>query len=132
MRRCTDTGAELTHVTDALPSQTLDDLRLQALPIVGVSASRGTDPEDITVLSDGIGSFYTVQVTSYNGATSADPYMLRITTEAPLAPASTPARSVTGTAGPAVGSLPTGFNTLFVVNRQRLEGLYSAGDATGS
>ncbi len=71
-----------------------------------------------------------MQVTSYNGATSADPHMLRITTEAPRAPASTPARTVTGTAGPAVGSLPTGFNTLFLVDRQRLEGLYGAGGAT--
>ncbi len=118
----TDTGSELTHVTDALPSQTLDDLRLQTLPVVGVSASRGTDPEDITVLSDGSGGSYTVQVTSYNGATSADPYMLRVTSEAPRVDVTTPSRSVSGTAAnTVVGALPTGFNTLFLVNRQRLE-----------
>ncbi len=125
-----DTGSELTHRTDALPSQTLDDLRLQTLPLVGVSASRNTDPEDVTVLSDGIGSFYTVQVTSYNGATSADPYMLRVTTEEPRVPVSTPPRTVTGTTGSAAGALPAAFNTLFLVNRQRLEGLYGAAGAT--
>ena len=113
-------------MTDALPSQTLDDLRLQALPLVGVSASRGTDPEDITVLSDGSGGTYTIQVTSYNGAADSDPYMLRVTTEAPRAPATTASRSVTGATGSAVASLPAGFNTLFLVNRQRLEGLYGA------
>ncbi len=129
----TDTGAELTHVTDALPSQTLDDLRLQTLPIVGVSASRGTDPEDITVLSDGIGSFYTVQVTSYNGATSSDPYMLRVTTEAPRAPATVPSRTVAGATGTALGALPAGFNTLFLVNRQRLQSFYpGTGPGTGA
>jgi CSLREA domain-containing protein len=126
----TDTGSELTHVTDALPSQTLDDLRLQKLPIVGVSASRGTDPEDITVLSDGSAGNYTVQVTSYNGAASEDPYMLRLTTEAPRAPTTATSRTVTGTSGPAVGTLPTGFNTLFVVNRRRLEGFYGASAAS--
>ncbi len=126
----TDTGSDLTHVIDSLPSQTLDDLRLQSLPIFGASASRGTDPEDITVLSDGVGSFYTVQVTGYNGATSPDPYMLRVTTEAPRAPATVPARTINGTAGPAIGNLPNGFNTLFVVNRRRVEGVYSAARAT--
>jgi hypothetical protein len=44
----TDSGVDLTHTTDSLPSQTLDDLRLQpGLPMVGVSASRGIDPEDV-------------------------------------------------------------------------------------
>jgi Peptidase family C25 len=127
----TDTGSELTHVTDALPSQTLDDLRLLDRPIFGVSSSRGTDPEDITVISAGETGFYTVQVTSYNGATSPDPYMLRVTSEAPRAPAETDARTVTGTAATTlVGTLPTGFNTLFIVNRQRLESIHSAADAT--
>ena len=129
----TDSGAELTHATDALPPQTLDDLRLQTLPIVGVSANRGSDPEDITVLSDGSGGWYTVQVTSYNDATSADPYMLRVTTQAPLVPVSTPARTVTGGTGAPVGALPSGFNTLFLVNRQRLTSFYpGAGPGTGA
>lgn len=125
-----DTGSELTHVRDALPSQTLDDVRLQPLPLVGVSASRNTDPEDVTVLSDGGGGSYTIQITSYNGDTSPEPYMLRATTEAPRAAASVPARSVTGTAGAPIGALPAGLNTLFVVDRQRLEGLYGASAAS--
>ncbi len=126
----TDTGSELTHATDALPSQTLDDLRLQALPLVGVSASRGADPEAITVLSDGSVGSYIVQVTSYNGSTSADPYMLRVITEAPRAETTATSRTVAGASGAAIGALPTGFNTLFVVNRQRLEGFFGAGGAT--
>ncbi len=127
----TDTGSALTHATDSLPPQTLDDLRLQTLPIVGVSANRGTDPEDITVLSDGSGGDYTIQVTGYNDASSADPYMLRVTTQAPLAPASTPPRSVSGSTGAAAGALPSGFNTLFLVNRQRLQSFYP-GDGAGT
>jgi CSLREA domain-containing protein len=127
----TDSGFDPTHATDTLPSQTLDDLRLQTgLPMVGVSASRGTDPEDIVVTSQGGSGFYTVQVTGYNGATSPDPYMLRVATAPPRTTSTVPPRSITGTTGPALGTLPTGLNTVFVVNRQQLEGIYGSPGAT--
>ena len=122
-----DDGSQLTHVNDALPSQTLNDLqRLPGLPVVGVSASRGTDPEDITVVSDGSGGDYTIQVTGYNGATSPDPYMLRVATEVPRGVVDTTARTVNGTAGGPIGALPSGFNTLFLVNAQRLRSFFPA------
>jgi Tol biopolymer transport system component len=127
----TDSGFDLTHATDSLPSQTLDDLRLQTnLPMVGVSASRGTDPEDIVFISQGGTGFYTIQVTGYNGATSSDPYMLRVQTQPPRQTSNVPARTITGTAGPALPALPTGLNTVFVVNRTQLEGVYGATEAS--
>ena len=47
--------------------------------------------------------FYTVQVTGYNGATSPEPYMLRVATRAAAHRRRTsPARTITGTAGPAL------------------------------
>ena len=128
----TDSGADLTHQTDALPSQTLDDLQLQPnMPLAGVSASRGTDPEDIVAVSPGGSGYYTIQVTGYNGATSPDPYMLRVATRAPRPVSPVPARTITGTAGPALPTtLPTGLNTVFLVNRKQLEGTYGSTGAT--
>ena len=123
----TDSGADLTHTTDPLPSQTLDDLRLQPdLPMVGVSASRGTDPEDVVVISPGGSGFYTIQVTGYNGATSSSPYMIRAATSPPRQTSNVPARTITGTAGPALPALPNGLNTVFLVNRRQMEGLYGS------
>jgi len=126
----TDSGVNVTSTTGTLASQTLDDLRLQTdLPMVGVSASRGTDPEDIVVISQGTGT-YTVQITGYNGATSAKPYMLRVATAPPRSTASVPPTTVTGTVGPALPNLPSGLNTVFLVNRQRLQSFYSDARAT--
>ena len=120
-----DDGADLTHTSDPLPAQTLDDLRLQQnLPLVGVSANRNNDPEDIVFTYEG-GGPYTIQVTGYNGATSERPYMLRVSVAPPVAPSTVDSRTVGATLGPALGTLPAGLKTVFVVNRQQLAGRYS-------
>ena len=120
----TDDGADLTHTSDPLPSQTLDDLNLQpGLPLVGVSASRNTDPEDIVFTYDGAGP-YTIQVTGYNGATSAKPYMVRVATTPPPTTSTVASRTAGTTVGPAL-TLPSGLNTVFVVNRTQLAGRYT-------
>jgi CSLREA domain-containing protein len=128
----TDSGADLTHQTDSLPSQSLDDLQLQPnMPLVGVSASRGTDPEDVVAVSPGGSGYYTIQITGYNGATSPDPYMIRVATRPPRQVSPVPPRTITGTAGPALPTtLPTGLNTVFLVNRKQLEGTYGSLGAT--
>ena len=120
-----DDGADLTHTSDPLPAQTLDDLRLQQnLPLVGVSANRNDDPEDIVFTYEG-GGAYTIQVTGYNGTTSPSPYMLRVTVAPPLTASTVASRTVGATVGPALNNLPAGLKTVFVVNRQQLAGRYS-------
>ncbi len=134
VRRCSDSGAELTHVTDTLPPQTLDDLRLQTLPIVGVSANRGSDPEDITVLSDGI---------RWLLHRAGDELQRRHERRPVHAPGDDPGAARTGVdtraqrhrkhRGRRSAALPSGFNTLFLVNRQRLQSFYpGTGPATGA
>ena len=120
-----DDGFDLSHTTDPLPSQTLDDLQLQQnLPLVGVSANRNDDPEDVVFTYDG-GGPYIIQVTGYDGATSARPYMLRVTTAAAPAPATVPPRASGTTQGPVLPSpLPAGLKTVFLVDRQQLAGQY--------
>ena len=120
-----DDGADLTHTSDPLPAQTLDDLRLQQnLPLVGVSANRNNDPEDIVFTYEG-GGPYTIQVTGYNGVTSASPYMLRVSVAPPLTTSTVDSRNIGATQGPALPPLPAGLKTVFVVNRQQLSGRYS-------
>ena len=125
-----DEGAQLTHRTDSLGPQVLADVPLANLPVVGVSVNRGQEEEAVLVLSSGQGGRYTIQVSGYNGTTSARPYMLRVSTEPPRVQPSCTARPAPGGAPGAPGAssaLPAALNTVFVVNAQQLQRLYGAG-----
>ncbi|HKG10196.1 MAG TPA: Ig-like domain-containing protein [Gaiellaceae bacterium] len=120
-----DEGAPITHLTDALPAETLDDLTLLSdRPVLGVSAFRTTEDEAIVAISDGEPGSYVVQVTGYNGASSVDPYMLRVETEAPRqAPACQPrlpTLSFGSATGVNVSTIPVGTDTLFLANGPQL------------
>jgi Tol biopolymer transport system component len=127
-----DAGAPITHLTDALPAETLDDLTLLSdRPVLGVSAFRTTEDEAVVAISDGAPGTYVVQVTGYNGASSVEPYMLRIESEAPRqAPACQPRLSGLsfGTApGVNVASIPADADTLFLANGPQLAAAGSGG-----
>jgi uncharacterized protein YjbI with pentapeptide repeats len=130
----------LTHTNDVLPAPTLDDVIIaDPLPagveIVGVSTQRGTENDAVTVVSQGRRERYVVQVSGFNGASSSDPYMLRVSAQPPTplvcSKWSPPDVSV---AVPAVQpSAPSAsVNTVFVVNATQFVRAYgtSAGLAT--
>jgi Tol biopolymer transport system component len=126
-----DGGVAPTSVNDVLSPETLSDLRISpTMALAGVSANRGTEGDDVVVVSPGGAGFFTIQVSGFNGASSPLPYMLRVETTPPPSLAAVPPRAIAGSAGALPGALPAGLNTLFVVNRQQLEGLYGAGPAT--
>ena len=60
----------------------LQDVPDPGIPVVQVSANRGTDDEDVGMVSPG-GGTATIAVFGYNGASSPQPYTLRVTTQAP-------------------------------------------------
>ena len=95
-----------------------------------VSAFRTTEDDSVVVISDGSPGDYVVQVTGYNGASSVDPYMLRVETEAPrLAPTCQARPTVsfgTGT-GVSLAGIPTDTDTLFLVNGPQLATLTPGG-----
>ena len=67
-----DSGAPVTHLMDALPAETLDDLKGSS-PTARCSASprfRTTEDEAVVAISDGVAGEYIVQVRGYNGASS--------------------------------------------------------------
>ena len=127
-----DTGVPLGTEQAALPPETLDDLRIdQSRPLVGVSANRGTEDEAVVAVSGGGSGNYLIQVTPYNGATSEEPYMLRVEVDPPrTTPSAAPLPPASGTAGTIPATLPAGTNTLFLWNRSQLTSLYGATSAT--
>ncbi|NNC75190.1 MAG: hypothetical protein HKN93_06725 [Acidimicrobiia bacterium] len=91
-----------------------------------VSAQRGTRNERIETEPIRVAGDYYFQVTGYNGASSATPYSFRMRV---VEPGDLPQCEWPGLAGgtPGVtGAVPPGVNSLFLVNRQRLEVAYGA------
>jgi WD40-like Beta Propeller Repeat/Peptidase family C25 len=127
-----DSGAPITHLTESLPAETLDDLEvLSDRPVLGVSAFRTTEDEAVVAVSDGVPGEYIVQVKGYNGASSVQPYMLRVESEAPrLAPTCQPrfpGLSFGTAAGVNLASIPANTDTLFLANGPQLGAAGGAG-----
>lgn len=111
-----------------LVPETLQDVPLKNTPLKNTSINRGTTTEVVsTTIAEGEpGEDLTIQVSGYDGATSAEPYMLRVRFDQPEADLPCITRSYTGTGTPA-GTLPTvpaATQTLILVNRQRLGQVY--------
>jgi hypothetical protein len=110
----------------------LQDVPDPGLPAVQVSANRGTDDEDVGMVSPGGGGYALIAVYGYNGAASPKPYSLRVVTQAPptLICSARSFSAGAGTAGtvPAIGSLPADLNTLILVNEKRIGDTYGATD----
>jgi Tol biopolymer transport system component len=125
-----DDGPTLTSEADALEQQTLSDLALANLPVLGVATLRGTEDDAVTVVSDGRPGTYVVQVTGFNGATSAEPYMLRAEQRAPVAVPSCTARPFanagTNSTSLTRGTVPAAVDTVFVVNKAQWERVHGA------
>ena len=97
---------------------------------MGVSSNRGTDADTVSVISQGRGESFTIQVSGFNGASSDQPYMLRATEKAPPELNCEPKRFVDATVPDPAGTdaiLPASAaepNTLFVVDTQQLKLAY--------
>jgi hypothetical protein len=112
----------------------LQDMPIIDRPVAGISANRGTASEAVQARAwDAPGSNYLIQVSSYNGSTSPEPYTLRITvTPALTAPPVGNARVFPHDADATLDSPPVpssfvGTQTLVLANRNRLRRAY--GDA---
>ncbi len=103
------------------------------VPTVQVSANRGTDDEEVSMVSPGPiagDSSVTIAVFGYNGASSNKPYSLRVTTQSPPPTLDCPARTFPhageGTAGTLPSSFPSNLNTIILVDEKRLGDTYGA------
>ncbi|NNC74755.1 MAG: hypothetical protein HKN93_04510, partial [Acidimicrobiia bacterium] len=102
------------------------DLDGEGLMVHTISAHRGARNERIDTGAIRVAGDYYFQVTGYNGAASKDPYSFRMKV---VLPGDVPVCAAPGLSGGTPGSsslIPTDVNTLFLVNRQRLEAAYGA------
>ena len=112
-----------------LTPQALQDVPDSGLPLVQVSANRGTDDEDVGIVSPGgSNKFATVAVFGYNGASSPKPYTLRVTSREPVASTCAPLvlpHHGEGTLGSqAPGTIPSNVNTIILVNAKGIGDTY--------
>ena len=110
---------DLDPDNDALDPDTLQDIPLDppaGAVLHAVSANRGTSDEVINTGALRPGAYY-VQVSGYNGATSDQPFALRVRTKELGfdACAADPLRSVLASGG-SDPAAPTGINTVFLYN----------------
>ncbi len=125
--------------TSAVQPSTLQDIplrssELSSTPLRSSSISRGLETESttFTVTPDDAGKAFTLRVTGYDGASSNDPYVLRVQVQSPkAAPQCRAARSLPSSA--AKGTFPSlplaaSTKTIFLINEQRLAQLYPSAD----
>ena len=135
-----DTGIGFSTSGVTLPSETLQDIPVGSTPVgstpvgstpVGsTSTTRGDVNEAAQIITTGENGVATIGVSGYNGATSNQPYVLRVQeTPPPALPSTCPARSfgfpVSSTdQGTLPASVPTTTKTLFILDKQRLTAMY--------
>jgi hypothetical protein len=135
-----DTGIGFSTSGVTLPSETLQDIPVGSTPVgstpvgstpVGsTSTTRGDVNEAAQIITTGEDGVATIGVSGYNGATSNQPYVLRVQeTPPPALPGTCPARSFSSPVssadqGTLPTSLPSSTKTLFIVNKQRLAAMY--------
>jgi hypothetical protein len=127
----------------ALPPDTLADvpagsipagsIPAGSIPAGSISANRGAVNESVDIVTRGESGNAVIGVSGYNGAFSDDNYVLRVKVTPPPTLPACPAITGLGTATagtlPSVASVPATTQTLFLVDRQRLAGMYSAARA---
>ena len=120
-----DDGVDFGGNTTEEP-ETLEDVPLldpSGDVVTSTSTNRDSSSESVSTLATGDDSAFTIQVSGYNGASSDDPYVLRVKTvpevPTPFCDARVFPYTVTGSA-PGVPTLPANLNSLFVVNWERL------------
>ena len=125
------TDPELAPAVPSLDPQTVQDLPIDATSpngVASVSAKRGHAVEKIEfVTKPGDAGFYGVNVAGYNGALTAEPYLVTVRQQIPAGSGICPARpGPTAAAAPATTSIGSDRRTVFVVNEQRLRSQFDA------
>ena len=138
-----DTGPGVDNSTGALQPDAQSDVTVASIGAAGsigsagsigtagsISANRGSVNEVTQIVTHGETGAAVIGVGGYNGAFSSKNYVLRVKVTPPPIPL--PCDQVNGlstaTPGtlPSVTSLPASTKALFLVNRQRMVGLYGA------
>jgi WD40-like Beta Propeller Repeat len=143
-----DDGVGFAGLGQGLSPDTLQDVPVGSTPVgstpvgstpVGsTSDARGDGVNEAgAIITSGQSGFATIGVSGYNGATSNQPFVLRVQETPPPALPACPARTFANgspssfAAGTLPNSLPTSTKTVFIVDKQRLTAMYGASAVTG-
>ena len=122
-----DVPFELGQRTQAITPEALRDVPQNALgqPALDISDNRGLADEEVSVVSPD-GGTYTIQVSSFDGAYSNDPWMLRVDREAatPLPSTCTNPPATGGGVTKAMPTVPANASTLYLFASKRFGDLY--------
>ncbi len=138
-----DNGVGFAGLGQGLSPDTLQDVPVGSTPVgstpvgstpVGsTSDARGDGVNEAgAVITSGQSGYATIGVSGYNGASSNQPFVLRVQKTPPPPLPACPARTFANgapssfTPGTLPGSLPTSTKTVFIVDRQRLTAMYGA------
>jgi hypothetical protein len=122
-----DVPFELGQRTQSITPEALTDVPQAALsqPVLDVSDNRGLADEEVSVVSPE-GGTYTIQVASFDGGYSNDPWMLRVE-KAPSIPLPSTCTNPQGPGGGVTKPMPTvpaGASTLYLFASKRFGDLY--------
>jgi hypothetical protein len=137
-----DSGVSVDNTGNDLPPETLADIPAGSIPAGSIpagsipagsiSANRGAATEAAQIVKRDEQGEAIVSISGFNGSHSGKPYVLRLqVVDPPPLPACPDVTGLaTATPGtlPAASTLPAGTKTLFLINRQRLVGLYNEDD----
>jgi WD40 repeat protein len=122
-----DVAFDLAQRTQSITPEALTDVPQTALgqPVLDVSDNRGLADEEVAVVSPD-GGTYTIQVSSFDGGYSNEPWMLRVerASALPLPPSCTnPPTTGAGVTKP-MPAVPATANTLYLFASKRFGDLY--------
>ncbi|HVL82445.1 MAG TPA: PxKF domain-containing protein [Actinomycetota bacterium] len=131
-----DDGVSFDNASRLQQTDSVELPALEGMRLVGLSQNREDSSERVSVMSRGGSSPYLVQVAPYNGASSEEPYTLRVRLTrtrdagscAPTVFANSDPRAGL-TNAPLPSSLPTGTRTLIVYPHERWSARYGAAAA---
>ena len=138
-----DNGVGFAGLGQGLSPDTLQDVPVGSTPVgstpvgstpVGsTSDARGDGVNEAgAIITSGQSGYATIGVSGYNGASSNQPFVLRVRETPPPALPACPARAFANgapssfTPGTLPNSLPTSTKSLFIVDKQRLTAMYGA------
>ena len=121
-------------VGDPLEPQELQDIPTEpGKKVASISARRGTASESVELINDKPGVDYVIAVRGYNGASSADPYAVRVQQYTPPGALACdqsqirlPALPGGYTTSAPISGVSAGTQTLILANRERLTRAYGA------
>jgi hypothetical protein len=127
-----DQPVQLGQASQPLAADTAQDIPLPAgKQLLGVSDNRGTADEEVDLTSTGLTDDLLIQVSSYDGHPTADPYVLRAEIDKPpaLPTCTQTAPTAAGTTEAAMPTITSTTRTLILFNEKRLAQYYSQAEA---